>query len=225
MNRTRTWIAATLLSLAACGGATAHPADEGDAEDHRAMAQHEEALARQHRTTGIGETAGESPAVDMSRADDGAGDVFVPAGRHQARAALHEQYAREHEAVADSLIDFHAPTCHGMESETLVVCPLLGPIASVEDIDDGIELTLADGVDRDALLARIQCHISFAGAGRGASIHQCPLYLPGVSAVAGEGAHRILLRTSSPDDVRRLRLHVRQHLPDPELRRTEPAGE
>ena len=203
----------------------------------------------------------------MSRADDHASEVYVPAGRHQARAALHAQLAREHEAVADSLTEFHAPMCGGMEAQTLVVCPLLGPIVSVEDIEDGIELsvrreinwpscadpsplaallvahippvcsllapcergastqegdqfifrrtlTLAESVDRDRLLARIQCHVSFAGAGRAGSIHQCPLYLEGVSAAAGQDDHHILLETNDVGDVEQLRREVRQHLPD-----------
>jgi len=177
------------------------------------MAEEEENLAQHHGATGLESYSGDSPAIDMSRADDHAGDVYVPAGRHQGRAALHEELAQEHEEVANSLTNFHAPTCGGMEAETLVVCPLLGPMISVEDINQGIELTLADSVDRDRLLARIQCHISFANTGRGALIHQCPLYVPDVTASAGEGAHRILLRTTLPGEVERLRREIRQHLP------------
>jgi len=72
----------------------------------------------------------------------------------------------------------------------------------------------AGSVDRDRLLARIQCHVSFAGAGRAGSIHQCPLYLEGVSAAAGQDDHRILLETNDVGDVEQLRREVRQHLPD-----------
>lgn len=208
---TRPWSAAMLL-LAACGGATTHPADEGDAQGHRDQATNERALARQHRAIPARDSAGASPSIDMSRAADHADEVYVAAGRHHGRAALQEQYAREHQAVADSLTDFEAPDCHGLEANTLIICPLLGAVESAEDIDNGIELTLASGVERDGLLDRIQCHISFANSGHGASVHQCPLYLNGVSASAGESPTRILLRTDSPDEVTRLRRGVRQHI-------------
>ncbi len=206
---------AGLLLMMACGSTTLH-SDHRNARSHRRMAEEEESLAHQHGATGLESYSGDSPSIDMSRADDHAGDVYVPAGRHQGRAALHEELAREHDEVANSLTSFHAPTCGGMEAETLVVCPLLGPLTSVEDVDQGIELTVADSVDRDRLLARIQCHISFAHTGHGALIHQCPLYVPGLTASAGEGTHRILLHTTSPSEVERLRREVRQHLPTAE---------
>ena len=66
---------ASALALVACGGATTHSADQGNARDHRAMAEQEESLSHQHRVTGGSETAGESPSIDMSRADDHASEV------------------------------------------------------------------------------------------------------------------------------------------------------
>ena len=39
------------------------------------MAEQEESLSHQHRVTGGSETAGESPSIDMSRADDHASEV------------------------------------------------------------------------------------------------------------------------------------------------------
>jgi len=201
-----------LVALSACGGSQGTHPEDMSAADHRAMAQHEEELAAEHDENAAG-SEGVSPTTP---GDPGSPfiygtDTYDPAARHRAHAAHHEELAREHEAAAEALESFENEQCAEFPPATRAACPLLGSVAAVEDVDGGVEVTFADDVNRDAVLAHIGCHLAYAATQGHAGMDGCPLYVEGVQATAGTGAHAVVLSVSDASKLDLLRSRTRAH--------------
>ncbi len=140
--------------------------------------------------------------------------TYNPTERHLAHATRHEAHAREHAEAARSLESFEDDQCGSFPHETRMVCPLIGQLASVEDIPGGSRVRFADGVDVNAAVAHIRCHLAFARSQGRAGMESCPLYLEGVRVSrVGPGSDVDFLVEDS-NDLAALRERIRAHVVD-----------
>jgi len=202
-----------LVALPACGGSQGTHPEDMSAADHLAMAEHEEAIAAEHDDR-VGGSAGMGVATP---GDPGSPfiygtDTYDPAGRHRGQAAHHEALAQEHEAAAQALESFENAQCAEFPPATRAACPLLGSVAGVEDVDGGVEITLADDINREAVLAHVRCHLAYASTQGHVGMESCPLYVEGARIEAGADPHTVVLTVSDAARVDTLRRRTRAHV-------------
>ena len=87
---------------------------------------------------------------------------YNPTDRALADAERHLRHAREHEAAAVALEGFEDAECRDFAPKARAACPLLGPVASIEDRADGVRFVLAPGAPVAAIVAHMRCHLAFA---------------------------------------------------------------
>jgi hypothetical protein len=183
------------------------------AAEHRQMADQERQQAEEHG----GEVRGNTDVPVITPSDPGSGfiygtDTYDPAARHRAQAGRHEQLAAEHEAAAEALESFENAECAQFPPATRASCPLIGSIASVRDVDGGVEITLAEDANAPAILAHIRCHLAYAATRGREGMESCPLYIRGVPVAAGDSERTIVLSVADASLLSELRLHTRAHL-------------
>jgi len=202
-----------LISLAACGGSQGTHPEDMSAEDHRAMAEHERDLASEHEGhAGTGSEVDVVAPMDPGSPFIYGTDLYDPAGRHQGQAQHHQALAAEHAAAAEALISFENAQCAQFPEATRAACPLLGTVVAVSNTDGGVEITLAQDVNRDAVLAHIRCHLAFAATAGREGMPHCPLYMPGVSVSPGASDHSVMLTIADESQVDALRARTRAHV-------------
>jgi hypothetical protein len=113
---------------------------------------------------------------------------FNPTERSLADAERHLRHAREHEAAATELERYEAAECHDFGPHTRAACPVLGPVARIEDTERGVRIWFADEAQARAMAALMRCHLAFARARGFQGAGDCPLYLRGVEIAAAGGA-------------------------------------
>lgn len=195
-----------VASLSAC----AHKMrpDDMSAAEHRAKAaEHEEearlAEDREYEDEAI--TAISAPPDPFY-----AGEIYRPPGTDRAEALRHKDHARDHLAAAKTLETFEEKECAALPGETRPVCPLMGTIADVQDIDGGVSLQFTSDANKPAIIAHIKCHFAFGQTRGFEGMDNCPLYVKGLTVVEREGR----LELTAPDEasVVRLRAQTREHL-------------
>jgi hypothetical protein len=171
------------LALAACAAPQRQirPDDMG-ADAHRKAATRERNAAREHLQEW--DNASRKPTVAPALIAD---DVYLdgifwfdPRSWHLDEAQRHAVRASAHDEAASELEKFEATECAGVP-DTREACYLLGPLSEIRDIEGGVFLRFADGVNTAAVAAHLRCHYAWArkeGFDRGAS---CPLDLAGVT--------------------------------------------
>ncbi|MEQ9077161.1 MAG: hypothetical protein RLP09_25090 [Sandaracinaceae bacterium] len=194
----------------ACGSSGTHP-DDMSAEAHREAAAGEEREAAEHQShydedTGDGTGQhGVDPALYYGI------DVYNPTREHRRKARQHRLLAEQHRSAAAALEAFEEQECARFPPETRAICPLLGQLASIEDVEGGVRLRFADGVRENAIAAHMRCHLAFGRTHGREGMDLCPLYVDGASVGSNDG---ITLTTSAGDDaVAELRRRSRAHAP------------
>jgi hypothetical protein len=180
----RAWATTAVgLLISSCGSSqkAVRPDDMG-AEAHLEAAVRERTAAREHlREWDAGER---KPTVSPALLD---GDVYLDsifwfdprtwhleeAERHAARASAHEEAARELEA-------FEAKECAGLPDASRAACYILGPVSEIRNIEGGVFIRFAKGVDTDAVAAHLRCHLAWARRMGFDQEATCPLDLSGI---------------------------------------------
>lgn len=207
--------AMALLSVSGCASDGTKP-DDMSAAQHRAAAEHERSEAEQHSKEYDPHAI--SPR-DPSGGEDiiygvddvyWAGDVYNPTAPHRSLAEAHQDLAHAHEAAAKSLEQFEEAECKAFPASTRPSCPLLGPVASVEDIERGVRLRLSEGFAVEPVAAHVRCHFAFARTQGYEGMDACPLYLKGLRVQEGEGFIDLLL--DDGDQIEALRSRARAHV-------------
>jgi hypothetical protein len=139
-------------------------------------------------------------------------DVYNPTEGELRAAQQHREHAHAHRDAAEQLRAFEERECAHFPSETRVACPLLaGAVIRVEDVDGGVMLIFADGVDPTPVLDHIRCHLAYAASRGRDALAECALYVEGaVLEVTSDGA---TLTTDAQAHVAELRRRVRVQLP------------
>ena len=148
------------------------------AEAHRAAAAQERADAeRQMRL------AQSSIATPQGLSDMPYSATLSPSKppSYEAYAAERQlDHARAHEQAAAALEAFEDIQCRDIPARVRSGCPMVGPIARLENIRDGVRLELGPAAIPSEVVAFMRCHLAFAKA-RGFPVSMdCPLYIRGV---------------------------------------------
>jgi len=135
---------------------------------------------------------------------------YNPTEGHLAQAQQHQDLAAEHRAAAEELEAYEEHECARFPSQTRASCPLLGQVASVEDVDGGVRVVLSEGANAAAVADHMRCHLAYARTQGREGMDRCPLYVEG-AAVDSEGD--ITLTTNAGDAaVAELRRRARAHV-------------
>jgi hypothetical protein len=98
-------------------------------------------------------------------------------------------------------------------STARAACPVLGPVAAIEDLSDGVRLRLTEGASVEAILAHMRCHLAFARTRGFPESSDCPLYMRGVDITKSADGLAIELRSKEPKVIRELQLRSRVTTP------------
>jgi hypothetical protein len=202
-------LAATIASaLVGCATTSGARPEDMSAKSHEEEAAREAAKAEQHAAkydpaATSAASAGSDPFFE--------GTDFNPTDVHNIQAEAHRRHADDHAAAADALRSAEEDACKSIASESRSWCPLLGPVAATENTSNGVRVTVREGTDVDALIARVRCHLAFANTQGREGIDRCPLYVPGVQ-VERFGANSIELSTRGKANVRELQQRVADHI-------------
>jgi hypothetical protein len=116
---------------------------------------------------------------------------YNPTDRALADAERHMRHAREHEAAATALEGFEDAECRDFAPKMRAACPMLGPIAALEDRADGVHFVFAAGAPIEAIVAHMRCHLAFARARGFTDAGDCPLYMRGVEIATSADGHGV----------------------------------
>jgi hypothetical protein len=153
------------------------------ASEHRARAERERQLARESADRYDPGASRASPLVPASAGGSGSpfpASVYNPTEGHLREADKHRAHAREHDAAAKALERFEAAECGALPEGTRAACPLIGPVARIDDIARGVRVTFAPGTRVDSVVAHMRCHYAYARARAFDERVSCPLYMPGI---------------------------------------------
>ncbi len=172
-----------------CGGSGTRPEDMS-AEAHRREAQKHQTQSFAHadqddldatRLNPSGGAASPNAELDFGVTD------YNPTAIHRAEAELHQQHAEDHRRAAEQLERFEQAECGSFPVSTRPLCPLLGQVASVERLSNGVRIRFIEDANAEAIEAHARCHIAFAQTQGRKGMDPCPLYVKGVQ-VASEHA-------------------------------------
>jgi hypothetical protein len=183
------------LALFFAGCATTVRPDDLSAERHRREAARERSLADEDRARfepGANTSLPGVPAMAPGSPGVAAGvfwGPYNPTVRYLDAAEKHFAHALQHEAAAAALEAFEEGECRGLAPKTRAACPLVGPVAAVEDLANGARIRLAAGASVEETVARMRCHLAFARTRGFERAPDCPLYVRGVAiAATADGA-------------------------------------
>lgn len=200
-----------LAALIACGGPQGTQADDMSADEHEAHAASHDQEAGEHGEESEG---GATPIGSGSPALAQFGiDIYNPTTFHSADAAEHHAIAEEHRRAAAELRAFEEEECGSFPAETRASCPLLGQLASVEDVPGGVRLQFKDEVNSDAAHAHVRCHNAFARTRGRDGMDHCPMYVDGVRVERDDDGSTLLL-VEGDAAVGEVRTTARAHADD-----------
>jgi hypothetical protein len=200
-------VAAAIMSAVSCGGpGSTVRTDETGAEGHRAEAERERAAARQVQSRSEPRPALINPGLNRAPFSPPVPDVEDAAQERR----WHAEHARDHEQAARELERLEEEACRGIDAGERARCPLLGPVATIQDLPRGVRIELAAGASPPAVLTSLRCHHAFARArGFRAGTAACPLDLRGIE-ITGSAAGAIEIIGSSRRVARELQKRARQ---------------
>jgi len=219
MSDTRWKLASTAMLasiLLGCGGAQGTEPQDMSAADHRAAADaHDEAAAghdAQYDPEAV-DTRLPTGAAGGGQLYDWAEEVYNPTASHSTAAREHDDVAAQHRRAAATLEAFERQQCASFPPSTRALCPLLGQLASADDVDGGVRLVFREGVNSDAAHQHVACHVAFAGTQGREGMDHCPMYVPGARVERGEDGATLLV-TDEAGAVSDLRHRAHAHLPE-----------
>jgi hypothetical protein len=212
--RKLSWIVAGLIVGAACAAREPNvkPNDMSAAE-HRAEAQHQRELAQESRDRYQPGAGRPVPLAPPGQPEPGGVvfplSVYNPTEGYLREADKHREHARQHEKAAAALEKFEEGECREFPERTRAACPLLAPVAKIDDVDRGVRVTFAPGTRVDAVAAHMRCHYAYARAHGFDARVSCPLYMPGIE-IAQTGPSAVEIKTHNQAQVGDLRARARE---------------
>jgi hypothetical protein len=206
-----------VLAIAAMGCGTGKDAvkpDDMSAAQHRAEATRENEAARQHAEDYDPHATVPSPFRPAGAAAPGdflfPMSVYNPTDGELTRADEHRAHARAHERAAEALERFEDAECLNFPPSTRAACPLLGPVAHVDDVPGGVRVKFVPGTRVDAVFAHMRCHYAYARARAFEEATSCPLYMRGIDIARAKDPLAIEITTAAADQVAELRARSRE---------------
>ncbi len=213
MTHLRKWRFGALFAVvlgAACASTPGAQPDDMSATDHRKHADAEDQRAKKDAERYDPNATADTTIQAGTWAYDTV--TYNPTAIHLDHAREHGKHAKDHRAAAAELEKFEQGECKLFPPETRKVCPLLGTVEEVEDVEGGVRIRLHDKLDRKAALDHVKCHLAYAGTEGNKGMDGCPLYIGGVTVTAGADKKVIELKAGSPETVPELRKRTRDHV-------------
>ena len=220
-----------VVAIVSCAAAERDPPSlDASAEAHRREAEAHAATAREHKerydprggAPDYRTYHGMEPNTPTYGTWDGYDDLeddfywdmqqYNPSAVHLLRSEDHRRQEREHLAAAKALESYEERQCKAFPRETRAMCPLLGQVAAVEDVEGGVRIRFHERVDVNAVMAHVRCHLGFAQARGRVGMDQCPLYLDGVRAQRVPRSRDIDLISDGEAGLEELRRRTRAHV-------------
>ncbi len=234
-NRSRNWLlyssaAIVLAAMQGCASSGTRP-EEMSAEAHRAAAiaegqeiighlkqnNSEEWRAKQR----IGTLANSRVYYNPNAYSDPYNpyyDYFWDLGSYNPRVdhldsvKLLEGHAADHLAAAQVLETFEEAECRAFPPQTRATSPLIGQVESAVSVFGGVGLSFKEGIDVNAAIAHMRCHVAFAGTRGRIGMKSCPLYIPGIKISRGGNSNVVELLVGEQSQLVDLRQRVQEHL-------------
>ena len=208
-------LGASGLILGGCAHDHVRP-DDMSASAHRERAQEEYAKAdRDLMKYDPYARAYERAGSQRIASGDATYATYNPTDFYRTDAQKKTKHAQEHLAAAAELERFTHQACKPFSPTVKTACPVLGPVASVEDIGGGVRVHLQPGAPVDAVMAHMRCHLAYAREQGWQPAPDCPLYLRGVDIRRSDDGQAIELTAKDGktiDELRR-RAHAEQQAP------------
>ena len=211
-TRIISWAVALGVGAACAGAQPRVKPDDMSAAEHRDAARHERELAQQSATLydpGASRVSPLAPPAAPGSEIMFPPSVYNPTEGYLREADKHREHAREHERAAAALERFEEGACREFPERTRAACPLLGPVATIEDVPPGVRVTFAPGTRVDAVVEHMRCHYAYARARAFDARVTCPLYMPGIS-IRRDGALGVELAAPDEAHVAELRARSRE---------------
>ncbi len=202
------------LLLVACGATPGSQPDDMSAAHHRQVAAEEDRKAAEHDSHyDPSEQIMTTPAgTDAQGNIIYAPGMYNPTEGHRNLAADHKKHAEDHRAAAEFLEKSEEQACKAFPPETRTACPLLGHLESVQDIDGGVRVRFAEGVNLEAATAHMGCHLAHARTQGYQGMDSCPLYIKGVGAKRVGDTRDVDLTVDDKASVGELRARAAAHV-------------
>jgi hypothetical protein len=214
MPRTRLAILVLATAVGGCGtNREAVKPDDMSAAEHRTEAARENEAARQHTKDYDPHATVPSPfrpARGVTGDYQFPVEVYNPTEVNLVRADEHRAHARAHQRAAEALERFEDSECLNFPPSTRAACPLLSPVAHVDDVAGGVRVKFMPGTRVDAVLAHMRCHYAYARARGFEEATSCPLYMRGIDIKQAKDPLAIEITTATPDQVAELRTRSRE---------------
>jgi hypothetical protein len=126
------------------------------------------------------------------------------------RAERLERHAQQHLEIATGMKVFEEDACREIPAAERSACPLLGPIAFIEDIPGGVRAHFTAKAHVDAIAAEIRCHLAYARARGFQQVASCPLYVRGLAMNRSGGGDTIDLVSADPAVAAEVRKRARE---------------
>ena len=197
--------------LLACASTSGARPEDMSAQSHEREAAQNAAEAEQHEAK-YDPNARSTSAVAVHGSELGfEATAFNPTDVHNIQAEKHRKHADDHLAAAADLRRAEEDACKSIAPETRSWCPLLGPVVAAENTPSGVRISVREGTDMGAMVARIRCHVAHANTQGREGMDRCPLYVRGVQ-VQQSGPSSIELSVKGDSSVRELQLRVAEHV-------------
>jgi hypothetical protein len=182
------------LPMLACGAARAPGTNPEDMshDEHMAAAEKEKQTAENHEGKYDPDALDQEPDRHLSRGGGLWGDpafdynseipgkFYNPTAYHKLMAQQHADHASQHEAAAAALVSFENESCKLIHDDVKHLCPLIGTVSKVEEIDGGARLVIKEDVDVDGVFIHAECHRAFGAKDGHPDMPNCPLYMKNV---------------------------------------------
>ena len=139
------------------------------------------------------------------------GNFSVEIAPKNAAVARRIGHSAEHGGLASALVRFESAECHDIEPRERAACPLLGPVTTVNDVPQGVQVDFLQSSSVDAVLANMRCHYSFAQSrGFTPEAAACPLYMRGLHLERSADGRGISITVAPANQVDAVRTLVRE---------------
>lgn len=203
-------VAVSVLVVGCASTPGAKPEDMS-AKSHEEAAANESAKAEKHAAK-YDPSAPGAVSADVAAGSDFAfeGADFNPTDVHNVQAEKHRKHAGDHLAAAEALRRAEEDACESIAPESRSWCPLLGPVVATDNVPNGVRVSVREGTNVEAMVARIRCHVAYANTQGREGMDRCPLYVRGVQ-VEQLGSDSIELTVKGKANIRELQKRVAEH--------------
>lgn len=211
MSRNVKLTIAVALLVTACRGVAGPGTDPDDmaADEHRQAAnEHQrESDAQQSRYD-----ARSKAGFDESRRQPQGHEGYYRTANYLRLARTHQNLTRGHLAAAALLEEFEEGSCKTFGPTIRSTCPLLGQVDKAEEVPGGARVWVSEGVNVDAAVAHMRCHLAFGRARRPGGMEDCPLYVSQAQVTRVDRSRAVDLTSTDVANVEDLRRRARLHV-------------